>query len=245
MIPPTNITPEELEIIENYLADKLSAEDLQQFEERLSSDGEWKQKLAEVRLLITGIREAALSERMSDYHQSAEDDLLPLKQVRSVQWSKIWMVAASIVLIVTTTLLFLRPSAGEKLFTDYFNPDPGLATTMSNSAGAEYTFMKGMVDYKTGNYKAALGNWKPLLTAKPAGDTLNYFIGCALLADGNASESLPYFKAVSATGSGPFLKDALWYEGLAWLKMGKVEEARLAITASRNENAGALLDKIR
>jgi len=66
---------------------------------------------------------------------------------------------------------------------EYFKPDAGLITSMGGNEN--YEFYRGMVDYKQGNYKAAISRWKDQLKLKKDNDTLNFYIGVSLMAQEN------------------------------------------------------------
>jgi tetratricopeptide (TPR) repeat protein len=112
------------------------------------------------------------------------------------------------------------------------------------SATDNYAFEKAMIDYKKGDYPAAIQAWDSLKKRQPANDTLNYFLGAAHLANKNHGQAVTYLKSVTASATSFFKGDAYWYLGLALLKEGKTEEARAAIQQSTNLNKKELLKKM-
>nr|WP_303626606.1 tetratricopeptide repeat protein [Ferruginibacter sp. HRS2-29] len=102
-----------------------------------------------------------------------------------------------------------------------------------------------MVDYKTGKYSAAIDSWKKLLPLNPGNDTLNYFIGSAYLANKDGASAIGYFNDVLKTGRTAFSSEALWYKGLALIRLGKKDEAIEAISSSGHPQKAALLHKLK
>lgn len=239
-----NITPEELELIDSYLARELSQEDQSSFEKRLKEDTAWQSKVDDVRFLSIGIQEVVLEEKMNEFHATLSTTSIKPKTIE-INWYKTLAVAASFIVGVTTIswLIFFQQGSEEKLFASYYQPDPGLATLMGVSGN--YEFDKAMIDYKIEDYPKAIEAWKKLLDTYPDNDTLNYFIGSAHLANEEAKKSLPYFDKVIAAKNSVFLQDALWYKGLALLSEGKKQEAIKHIEKTEHPEKDALLEEIK
>src|SRR5690606_36367030 len=102
-------------------------------------------------------------------------------------------IAATLAILVSVGIwALLQKSPGEKLYRQYFTPDPGLPTVMGNTDN--FTFNEAMVYYKQGDYGAAIAQWEGLLPQKRDNDTLNYFLGAAHLAHGNVPEAIPFLE---------------------------------------------------
>src|SRR5690554_3172353 len=123
-----NITQEELELMERFwrgaFADR---EEERQLRERYTTDNLWRNRADGVRLLMLGIQEAELEDRMEDFHQQAT------RPVKKISWLW-WGIAACLAAAVTSgALFFFSKSPEEKLFAAYYKPDPGLPTLMGVS----------------------------------------------------------------------------------------------------------------
>jgi tetratricopeptide (TPR) repeat protein len=152
-----------------------------------------------------------------------------------------YLVAASFLLLLAMSAWWFatqRP-AHTKLFAAYFTPDPGLITPMS--ADADYMFYEAMVDYKLHDYDKAIPKWESLLPHKPDNDTLNYFIGVAELARGNADTAIPYLQFVSTQKESIFGDDAFFYLGMAHLKLGHLTEAAESLENTSNQRGISVL----
>ena len=122
---------------------------------------------------------------------------------------------------------FNRLSPNEKLYNEFFTPDPGLPTVMGENG--DYSFYEAMVDYKHGDYNEAIKKWERQLFQKPKNDTLNYFLGSAHLANGNSKKAIDYLEDVADDKKSIFYNDANTYMGLALLKTGQIPEAKKSV----------------
>ena len=239
-----DITEQELELIDNYLANRLGEADKAAFEAQLAGSEQWREKLKQVKLLSTGIQEAVLRERLNDFHSEASESKAPAT-IRSISWVKRLAVAASIIAVISALswVLFFKQSPEEKMYMAFYKPDPGLSTQMGISDN--YIFDRAMVDYKTGKYKAAIESWNKLLATNAANDTLQYFIASAQMADNNPAAAIAGFEKVLQTPQSVFTNDAWWYKGLALLKQGKKQEAIAAIEKGEHTQKQPLLLKLK
>src|SRR5690606_38198090 len=132
-----------------------------------------------LRLFALAIQESELEDRLKDFHCHIDAP----RSIRPKGWSK-WAVAAcTIGLLLAGILFFFSRTPEEKLFVQFYRPDPGLPTLMGVSD--HYEFENAMVSYKMGSYGEAIEGWRQLLKTYPQNDTLNYFIGSAYLAEGH------------------------------------------------------------
>ena len=241
-----NISQEELEVIDQFISRQMTAEEEAAFVQKLSTDLALQHKVETVKLLLVGIREAELEKKLEEFH----NDSFPAKKnsyqlpVKSFLLRK-WLVAASVLVIIGVGLLFIlnRDTKEEKLFAAYFQPESGLISPMG--ASDNYLFDRAMVDYKVGDYDAALKAWEGLLVSKPQNDTLNYFIGSAWLMKEKEEAAIAHFKKVLSNDSSTFRDNALWYTGLALLKMNRKIEAIGFIEQAEHENKASLLSALK
>lgn len=235
-----------MERIERYILKEMPPEEYDAFTRKITEDAVPREKVSSVQLMLVGIQESILSEKLDDFHQGvsasrydgrqAGGGIFPLKR---------WLAAASVVILIgVSVVVFLsRPGKSEELFTEYYKPDTGLITAMSTSEN--YLFDHAMIDYKTKQYDSAIKTWKDLLQTNPSGDTLNYFIGSAFLAKGNSDSAVTYLDKVVIQSGSNFYQDACWYLGLALLKQGKTGQAIAYIEKSDHPDKDALLNRLK
>ncbi|WEK34949.1 MAG: hypothetical protein P0Y53_20870 [Candidatus Pseudobacter hemicellulosilyticus] len=325
-----SISPEQFEQIERYLNGQMPAAEQEAFSAAIMANPGLHAQVEEVRLLMLGISEAALEERMKEYHaglstsradkqgiisntpvndgkQNIHTEAIPAENTNQQQeivnpsvapvnqqpiaapgsavtgtqeqtpkaatagsiqtisaeaaskagthatqpklirpfFTRSLLVAASLLAILLLGFWFvvLRPSANQRLYARYYQPDPGLITAMS--AAGNYTFDRAMVEYKTGHYKEALKGWNQLLTSTPDNDTLHYFIGVANMAIKDYSTAASHLERVVTVSNSEFYIDACWYRGLAALGSNDIPTAILWIDRSDHPEKEALLQQLR
>lgn len=245
-----NISQEQLERIESYLAHSMSPEEQQKFENEIQSNAGLKQQVEEVQNLILGIESASLKQELNAFHEdmvpvrshdpSREQNTLKLKRFRKI----IRYVAAAVVVLGLTGYLLLNSNpASEKLFAKHFTPDPGLPTTMSTSD--DFEFYDAMVNYKRQEYELAIDKWEALYQANRKSDTLSYFLGVAHLANGNEKDAIDYLESLSGAARNSFKNETNYYLGLAHLKAGNVKEAKKYLTFSGTVSARNILSDLK
>jgi tetratricopeptide (TPR) repeat protein len=233
LTPNNNIPQSQLEEIERFLQDEMDAEEEKHFLGRMEQDSVLQQQVEEIRLLMVAVGEAVLQQKMNLYHGQ-----VATPERRSIGRSR-WLAAASVIIIILAAAFWFSGSPRTKqLFTEYFVPDAGLITSMGTSDN--YAFDRAMVDYKTGNYKAAIDAWQRL----PQSDSTRYFIASAHLAATNADSAIVYFEKILSRKESPFYDEANWYAGLALLRLNKPKEAIPFIKRSTHKKKNELLSKL-
>lgn len=236
-----NISPIEYELIEAKLDGTLNEEQLQALRELEAQDADWSLKVEEVKTLRQDLESYLVKAELDKFHEEAYPEKTP-KTRKLPQW--IYAVAASITLILVgwISFQFLFVESNEKLFTTYYETDPGLITAMSGTDS--YEFDRGMVDFKEGKYEEALALWQPLLEENPTGDTLLYFVAMANLELENYSESQESLELIIKGNPSEFKQDAVWYLALLYLRNGQTEKAKGLFSNSNKPEAKEILEKL-
>lgn len=239
MATNNNIPEEQFEEIERFVQQLMPAEEENLFRQKIQADPTLKNQVEEVRLMLLGIEEASLQNKLKDFHRA-----VPQGVVRKINYGR-WLAAASVIVLISVAAWWLVAphSSDNKLFTEFFKPDPGMVSSMG--ATEDYNFDRAMIDYKTGNYTAAIKVWKELLQANPSGDTLNYFIGSAYLNIKQTDSAAAYLKKVAVNNKSAFNDDANWYMGLALILENKRAEAIPYINNSSHREKETLLFKLK
>jgi predicted Zn-dependent protease len=236
------ISQEQQELFERYLMGEMPVAEQLSLNSRLVDDDDLRKSLEEFRALFETVEEDGLRSKLEDIHQSIE--LEKDTTVRKLNTSKFqfnYRIAASIaiLLVIGGFWFFNRQNPNEKLFNDYYSPDPGLPTVMGSNDN--YDFYEAMVDYKQGKYDVAIEKWKKLLSSKPENDTLNYFLGSAYLAIGNEKQSIHHLRLTSKVKSSIFANEVYLFLGMAYLKNSELELAKQNLNLSDEDKAKELL----
>ncbi len=236
------ISQEEFELLESYVMNRLTSVERNHLENRLKEEIDLSEKLEEVRTLIQGVEEAVLKEKLDEFHLEENSVQKHIQKNTTPYW---WLVAASVILLVGV-LLWVNSTQiddGKDLFYAYFDQDPGLPSAMSNTS--TYTFDRGMVDFKTGDYRAAIEQWRPLLDEKPANDTLNYFMGMAHLGLGEPSEGILFLDRLKGRDDSYFGQEALWYKALALIHLNEFDQAIDLLQNADHPKRQELIDQLK
>lgn len=238
-----HISQSEWEKIEDFLFGKLATDEINAIEKQIETDTIFAQKVNEVKSVILAVQEFSLVEKTEQWHKELHDTpIVPIQRKHSESYIRYISIASALLILIVCAWWWLFPSKEEKLFADFYRPDPGLPTVMSLSEN--YEFEKAMVDYKSENYAEALTSWEKLLTEHPESDTLLFFIGSSLLAQKNAKASIPYFEKVISDEKSIFRSESYWYLGLALLKENQTDKAKNVIQLSNHDRKQDILKKL-
>ncbi len=247
MNAPINITPEEWNLIETWLDQKDSQDKAPLLDEQLAHIPTISQKIEHIKKVREEIEDSIRQSKIREFHNSISTDekdsgirTIANKRIRS---NTVWYAAAAVVVLLFGFFWMMgNKSHSEKIFAKNFKPDIGLPLKM-NTANAT-GFYEGMLEYKQQNYKEAIAKWQDLLKANPENDTLNYFLGVANLALGDASKSIEYLENQERFLQGIFKEDAAYYAALARIKKGKLKEAKVLLESIPSIRNTKLLNEL-
>ncbi len=186
---------EELDQIDRFIRDEMSADEKGEFIKKLNSDPELKKKVDDVREIALAIE----TENVKSELKSVHDELYGEEESST---NRVWLIsiAASIAVVLGFSLwYFTQPDLNEELYAEYVFTDPGLPVPMS--ATDTYDFYDAMVDYKTEDYEMAIEKWVELLEDEPENDTLLYYIGASHFNVGDGESAGQFLEKVSSSSS--------------------------------------------
>ena len=241
----SNISQELFEAIERYINGTMEPDELKDFNDYLKIDPEFVAQVEDMKAMLLGIETQSLKEQLNTFHEEITKEKtlkVTSKKVHHLFFSKI--AAAAAIIIAIGSIWFFSGSANQKIYTTYFKPDPGLATTMSSTDNFE--FYEAMVYYKHKNYNLAIKKWQVLSNKKPDNDTLNYFLGVAYMANKNIEKAIPFLEKTIETTNSNFslLNDAYYYLGLAYLKEGNINLAKKYLSLSNTSNSKDIISEL-
>ena len=130
----SNISQELFEAIERYINGTMEPSELKDFNDYLKIDSEFKVQVEDYKTIFQGIEEQSLKEQLDTFHAEIpkpETKNPKFKKVHYLFLSKI--AAAAAIIIAMGSIWFFSGSPNQKIYANYFKPDPGLATTMSST----------------------------------------------------------------------------------------------------------------
>ena len=235
------ISQQEFEQIERYLLGGMEAAERTAFERRLAEDAVLRDEVNLQNRLMAAVEIGSFKRGEAD--PGVQEIVAKRRSIPS------WLYAAAAVVLAAIGftgwwLWHDAPMGNENLYTAYFYPDPGLPIAMSSTD--RYVFYDGMVSYKEEKYTEAIERWRTLPDDMLATDTLQYYLGMAMLNNGDLDSANVYLQQVSADEQSTFHGKALWYRALIHVKRGEHPQAiRLLETLPSEKRARDLLDKLR
>ncbi|MCO6483536.1 MAG: hypothetical protein J5I62_12170 [Flavobacteriales bacterium] len=209
------------EQLEAYVLGTMEADQRRRFEQRLAEDAELRNELELGRENIRAVEMAGVERTLKTLragHGAGSTEA-------GSRWAPLLKYAAMLALLLGAGIWWaVRPSAHERVFAQYYHPDPGLPVPMSVVKDPE--FQDAMVAYKLEDYAEAVAKWEPLLQTDPDNDTLQFYIASALLAQGRAADAAPRFDRVASNTASAFQAKARWFLYLAYLRSGNREAMR-------------------
>lgn len=241
---PKYISEEQQELFERFLMGEMPFAEQISFKARLDDNDDLNISFEEFKTLFEMVEEAGFRNQLDNFHKQMEKSKeTPVRQLKPNKRFT-YQIAASvtILLAVGTFWFFNQQNSSEKLFDEYYSPDPGLPTVMGTNDN--YAFYEAMVDYKQGNYDIAIAKWEKLLIQKPDNDTLNYFLGSAYLALEEPTRAVSFLEKAIQAKSSSFSNETQYYLGLIYLKSGKQQKAVEALNSSELQKAAELHQKL-
>jgi len=246
MKSPINISSEEWNLIEDYLNQKSELDKDAIMNKELTSIPNIEEKIAYIEKVKEEIEDSIRQSKIKEFHEqlpAAENynSTLMLKN-KKTKSNAIWYAMAAVLVVLLGIFWMMNTNSPEKIFAKNFKPDIGLPLKMGTTNS--YNFYEGMLDYKQENYTDAISKWQDLWKENPESDTLNYFLGVAHLAQGNAPKALVFLENQEKFQQSYFEEDAAYYAALAKIKEGKFEDARLLLKDKPSTRNTKLLNEI-
>ncbi|MDY0102046.1 MAG: hypothetical protein RBS07_03855 [Lentimicrobium sp.] len=247
MNTPNNLSSQEWDLIETCLDHNGAQGQAPLLNEKLNQIPDVDRKEAYVKKVREEIEDSIRQSKIREFHKHVLSDKKDsgMKNIanRITKSNAVWYAIAAILVVFFGILWLLKSnSTAEKIFAENFKPDIGLPLKM-NTEDANI-FYEGMLDYKQENYKHAIDKWQVLQKINPENDTLNYFLGVAHLALGNAAKSLEYLENQEHFRQSIFKEDATYYAALAKIKEGTMEEARIFLQKYPSKKNTDLLNEL-
>lgn len=247
MKPQIEITEWEWDKIEVYLDQNAVSEKGAMGREELAGIFDVERKIAHVKKVREEMEDSIRQIKIKEFHKHIpfEENESKTKIFRAAKTNPkvIWYAVAAAVAVSFAILWLMRDdSSAEKIFAAHFKPDIGLPLKMGPTHNLE--FYEGMVAYKQENYPLAINLWQVLWNSNPQNDTLNYFLGVAHLAEGNAEKSLEFLKDQKLFEESIFQQDVAHYAALAKIKEGKFVEAKMLLQENPSERNTLILKEL-
>ena len=207
------------ELIEKYLAGKLSGEEAVHFETLIQKDMEFRDEVA----FLESVKKAA-----KEHDQKLFKEKLQKFDVEKpvLKPKRYWTmtIAASVALLMGIYLYNIsRPLDPTSLFSEYFEPAQNVSLPLVRDEG-EDKLVLALSAYEQKEYLNALKLFDGLNPAKTP-TWISYYKGSALLTLDRTDEAIEVLEKYVASGDSLALRSH-WFLALAHLKKGNYEKAK-------------------
>lgn len=250
-----------LDLIEKYLNEELSANERSEFEQLRKSDADFAE---EVQVAVTINADFNVKQKMrwqgllsEQGNVVKETPVRKLAPRRSIGWIR--SIAAVFILGVGLSLawlMFSSPDAGtladEQLMEIYVAPE----AFMNDSGKINVNWNNAISAYRDGQFSVAVAAIETSIEKSSEKlDEKHFYLGLSYLYEDvpNYDKAISHFATSKELNSSAlFAPKANWFMALAYLKQGKIKEAKTLLQLVINENvagwkkaeATALLNKI-
>lgn len=242
------MTVEQFILIEAYLEDKLSKADSTDFENEMNHNSDLADEVKLQKELRFGLRvlrienqlDNALKRHKTTYFEEksvkiGKDVPMPIVHQNRYSKIKIWSIAASILLILSVTIFFLKFNLtnSQQAFEENYRPnvDDGFQVK-SIPFELKSNTKNGIDSYHDGKYDEAL-RYLEQVNSKNSEELAikNYYLGVSFLAKNDANSAIrALLKAKTCTLK--IIRDnSDWYLALAYLKKNDKSKMKIAFEA--------------
>lgn len=233
------------ELIERYLSNDLSEEELRSFEERLKTDKVFAQEVENQRLTHKATDVFAQIKTKEKIKESYDAVLKSEKNNRRT----LLRIAAAVVVLIIAGIGFFAPSnySNQALVDSNLETYPDRITTMGTTPDEQLA--AGMKAYNEKDFEKALELFSQLPETLPEKDLVDLYSGIALIETNQFENAITIFQQMIDSNS-PQTDVAQWYLALTYLQSNDIENAKSLLNkiVSQNgyqsKNAAQLLKKL-
>ena len=217
------------QLIDEFIMGLLNKKDDRAFRQRMEMDLDLAEQVKLRREIISGVEafgRKTFKQELKDIHTEVIDQKASPAKRRSLLP---YIAAAASVLVLVIALYWMMNDNGkispEEIYIAAFKaPDISIA---QRAEGNEQLLTLEQL-YKNKDYQAALPLFEAELKNTPTSNLL-LGAGIAALESDQVEKALSYFKQITEKGDFNFENEVSWYSGLAYLKLGDVDEAKNAL----------------
>lgn len=219
-------------LLEKYLQNKLTANERKQFEVLIESDPTLKKEVEfelDVKRAVIANEDESFRNLLAEFESEADsiENVLTEKKETSRFPTK-WLIAASIVLIASLTILqFNQSSDPQELFAQNFEPYTNVTHPITRGESSNTAKTMAFIAYESENYAEAITLFDELYAVDQEPYYLFYKAN-ALIQLERASEAIPLLKQHLQLDD-DLTTNSNWYLAMAYLSLQDTENAKLAL----------------
>lgn len=233
----------DIDIIENYLTGKLSAEKQKEVEDRLLTDREFAQRVEIFKTLPH-----LVSDESHDFRNELEGIYQKYHQqnkASSTVSRRTLLMAASLALLISVIgiLIWLLPASltSQEMYATHFTV-PADNITVRNDQEIAPALQSAMESYNEQAYTDAVAKFENILQNDPDNAHVLFYSGASYLILGENDKAVRNLQKVAQTENTAYALTARWYLGLAYLKQDNIAQAR-EIFSSLKESGSSYANK--
>lgn len=235
--------PKDLELIDKYLLQELTAAEQAEFEKR-SQDPDFQEELKFHQDMQPVVKLAGREDLKADLKdleaRIALEEQSPKREPKIVQMRR-WLAVAAILagLIFIGNYFFNSQNRSEQLFAQYYKPYPNVIAPIVKSGEEVSDDEEAFQLYQLGKYEEA----ELLFSKLPEDEVSQFYYGLTLLELGKIDLAKEKLSIVSETIDARFQIPAKWYLGLVHLKKEELEQAKMLLEEVAKVSAYPVLQK--
>ncbi|MHC1708731.1 MAG: tetratricopeptide repeat protein [Bacteroidales bacterium] len=216
---------EKMDMLENYLDGKLTADEMKAFEAIMSKD----EVLYREYKLHQDMSKALLNDKADDFrklldnaHQRYE------KKDRRPLWYK--MAAAVIVFLAVGGIVLLltnRSSPTRDLADKYYQTYQPLNGVRSDNPDQDKILSAAFQAYDNGDFHSSARDFEALLQLNPANNQVRFYLAVTYMEDNKGTKAIRLLQEIIDSRDVYYLSQSEWYLGICYLWLGRKDEAML------------------
>jgi len=233
---------EKIQLIEDYLLQRLSTEQNLAFEQQLKNDPPLVKDLELHNLLLQGIELEGKLTKFSKHLNtlktaSSSEHISNLvvakrqatgKTGASVKTIQRWIAgAAAVILLLVGSYWYLNDDSTESLYNKYYQVYPGSVQKSIVRGDTSYTLEEqAMQAYEGRNYQRAAALITSVIQTKPEDPDWPFYLGISYLELNDFKQAERYLKISATNPRSMYIKQAQWYLALSYVKNNQNAQAK-------------------
>ena len=227
-----------IDIIDKYFSNSLSPKEESEFDDLLHNDEEFKSEVA----FVEDVQKVIYKNQRNDLKKVLQNFEQDKPAIKLFNISKKWLVAASILIIVSLGSIFVKNSfypSPEKLYVQHYEPYRNIVLPVERGVNSNSIEHSAFVAYENGNYHKAIN----LFNSAPSNNEryILFYKSMCYMSLNKTDDAISLLKAITASDNGinseiNFNELANWYLALAYLNTGQVGEANKQFSLIANDN---------
>lgn len=224
------------ELIEGYILGHLTGTDLAKFERELRTNDDLKKELLLTRKIMTSVTQ----KDFSDTQNFIKDSIARRKgkSKERYQIPLIYRIAATVVLLIASTLIIYNVSntnsSHDELFNEHFKIYPNLITERTEGTAGN-ALDSAMKCYDRRDFECAIHHFNKLNA--PQEDAVEIYEGVSYLALGITDSAIMVFNKTIKSTNIDYSNQAKFYKSLCLIKEEKIKEAKQLLVELKNNGS--------